>query len=194
MDSGMFDHEAVWHWGTAEETRGYLAALLRAARGLRERLDTSVEKSWDVGPVLALYRMAMVLQLKFVVSEGTRFQKAPTDHITLMQTDAVRWLGKLLGQILKNLKWQERFRHKSVEGVKGMQELLEEFEEMEVMQAIRFGRRQRRGPGDVPAVLRVERVMEVTRRLDELVELLERTEAEMAEVEMVVRVSHRKGK
>ncbi len=191
----MLDLEEVWHWGTAEETRAYIAALLGAARGLRERLDPNVDRTWEVGPVLSLYRTALVLQLKFAVGEGKRFQKAPTCFLTLGQTDSVRWLGQLLGQILKNLKWQERFRHKSVEGVKGMQELIEEFEEMEVMQAIQFGRRERRGPGDVPAVLRVERVMEVTRRVDELVELLERTEAEMAEVvRVVVRVRHRKGK
>lgn len=169
------DH--TWHNGADIEIGLYAGSLHRAAKVLLEKLDRSEDTRtlWDVGPIIILYREAVELQMKFLVEEGGRFLKPPTDHLTLAKTKSLRWLAQIVCQILRAVQWESEFRCDGVSNLAAFSTLIKELENMEPVAAAMYSGKTKHGFGDVPPQLEKAKVREVVPKLDALLELLTAT-------------------
>lgn len=100
-----------WHNGADMEIHLYGKALRSTAKNLLRKLESeaSTQAQWDVCPIILLYRQAMELHLKAVVSEGSGFLKVKVDPITLFTTHSTRWLAQIVRQIVKAVGWERQF-------------------------------------------------------------------------------------
>jgi hypothetical protein len=169
------DHK--WHNGAEIEIGLYARSLHRAAKILLEKLDTGEDTNtaWDVGPVIMLYREAVELQMKFLVEEGGRFLKSPTDHLTLAKTTSLRWLGQIVCQVIRAVQWESEFRCDGVSNLAAFSTLIAQLEAMEPVAAAMHSDKTRHRFGDVPPQLEKAKVLEVVPKLDALLELLTAT-------------------
>lgn len=160
------DH--TWHNGADIEIGLYARSLQRAAKVLLENLDRSedAKTAWDVGPIMTLYKEAVELQIKFLVEEGGRFLKSPTDHLTLAKTKSLRWLGQIVCQVIRAVQWEAEFRCDGVSNLAAFRALLAELESTEPVAAAISSDKTKDTFGDVPSQLTKSKVLEVVPKLD----------------------------
>lgn len=84
--------DRTWHNGRDLEIGFYARSLQQAAKKIIATLDfpPSPKTAWDACPVVLLYRAAIELQMKLLVSEGCKFLPSPTDPISLSKTRSLR--------------------------------------------------------------------------------------------------------
>ena len=165
-----------WHNGGDIEIMFYARSLHEAARSLIATLDLkpNPKTAWDGCPVIHLYRQAVELQLKMLVGEGSELLKSPVGHITLSKTHSLRWLAQLVGQIIKNVKWEGEFQCEGVASLADFNSLVTELEELDPV-AVAVLSKNRRPDGWVPDQLTPPNVVQFAKRLDALLNLLDAT-------------------
>jgi hypothetical protein len=134
--------EETWHNGADVEITLYARSLHNAAKTLTATLDLepNPKTAWDACPIILLYRQAVELRLKMVVGQGSNFLKSPTDHITLYKTHSLRWLARIVYQIIKTVKWESEFKCEGVTSFADFSDLVSELEASDpVLCAVRFG-------------------------------------------------------
>jgi hypothetical protein len=165
-----------WHNGADLEIHLYARSLKEAAKALVERLelDQNTRTDWDACPVILLYRHALELYLKALVSEGSSFLKVRTDPISLSRTHSLRWLAQIVCQIIKAVEWESDFTCDGVTSIADFSAVLNEIESLDpVARAIRSSRTE--GPSSVSQYYRTFNVGQFVKKLDALLDLLDVT-------------------
>ena len=165
-----------WHNGGDVEIHLYARSLHKAAKTLIETLNLEPDPrtAWDGCPVILLYRHSVELQLKALVDEGSNFLKERTDSITLYKTHSLRWLAQIVGQIIKAVKWESKFKCEGVSSLADFTALVSELEALDPV-AVAVQSRNRRPDGWVPNQLLPPNVVRFAKRLDGLLDLLDVT-------------------
>jgi hypothetical protein len=163
-----------WHNGGDVEIHLYARSLHKAAKTLIETLNLEPDPrtAWDGCPVILLYRHSVELQLKALVDEGSNFLKERTDSITLYKTHSLRWLAQIVGQIIKAVKWESKFKCEGVSSLADFTALVSELEALDPV-AVAVQSRNRRPDGWVPNQLLPPNVVRFAKRLDGLLDLLD---------------------
>jgi hypothetical protein len=165
-----------WHNGGDLEIYQYARSLQKAARTLIGTLDleSTPKTAWDACPIILLYRQAVELHLKSLVSEGSNFLKSPTDPISLYTTHSLRWLAQIVCQIIKTVGWEKEFKSDGAGSLADFSALVNELEELDpVKVAVHSGARRR--DGSAPPQLQPSNVIRLGRKLDALIDLLDAT-------------------
>jgi hypothetical protein len=169
-------HERSWNNGAYVEVLLYARSLQQAAWLLIEKLELnpSTTSTWDVGPIVILYKQAVELHLKNLVGEGCYFLKSPTDSITLSTTHSLRWLAQLVSQIIRAVKWESAF---TCEGVSSLSEFRPLIDELEALDPVWLATRPylTNEVGSPPKQFETGRVLPFAKKLDALIVLLETT-------------------
>jgi len=168
--------DETWNNGADVEIYFYAKSLQKAAKALVKELglDGKAGNDWDVCPIISLYRQALELHMKAVVSEGGNFLASPTDHITLYKTHSLRWLAQIVCQIIKRVGWGSEFSCEGLSTVAEFNSLVNQLEALEpVSCAVHADKRGRSGA--IPAQLHRSEVAELFPKLDALVDLLAAT-------------------
>jgi hypothetical protein len=165
-----------WHNGADVEIHLYARSLQKAAKTLVEKLelDQSARTNWDACPVVLLYLEALELHLTLLVGEGSNFLNTRTDPISLSQPRPLRWLAKIVCQIIKTVGWESEFKCEGVASLSDFSALVNEVESLDpVAKAIRSSRAK--GPTSVSQYYRRFKVAEFAKKLDALLDLLDVT-------------------
>ena len=127
--------------------------------------------SWEVCPIILLYRRAVELHLKLLVGEGGNFLPSPTDSLTLYKTHSLRWLAQIVCQIIRAVEWESDFKCECVSSLVDFSALVSELEALDpVSCAIHSAKRDRRG--GVPSQLQRSNIVDLLPKLDALLDLL----------------------
>ena len=100
---GLLD---TWHNGAEAAIEHYARALERSAR----RSVAAIEEDWAAAAVVPLYKEALELRLKAVISNGGHVLIEPVDGISLAKTHSLRWLAQIVASIVKAVRWDGDFR------------------------------------------------------------------------------------
>jgi len=119
-----------WHGGGDVEIHHYALSLHNAARRLISALEQNpkTSTSYDICPVVLLYRQALEIHLKRLVGEGSNFLPSPTDPISLTTTHSLRWLAQIVGRINKAIGWESDFMCEGVSSLAEFNALVNEIE------------------------------------------------------------------
>lgn len=164
--------DRAWHTGGAMEMRSYAQSLQKAAKILIATLDaeTSSQTTWDACPIVFLYKQAVELHLKALVSEGGNFLKERTDSITLRKTHSLRWLTQIACRIIRTVQWEDEFQCEGVASLAEFSALIDELESLDpVALAAQPWKRSR--DGTPPQALQPANVVRIAKKLDALLEL-----------------------
>jgi hypothetical protein len=165
-----------WHNGGDFEITLYARSLRKAAKSLIATLDLKPHPTtaWDGCPVMLLYREAVELQLKLLVGEGCHFLPAPTDPISIYKTHSLRWLARIVCQIIKVVRWEEQFTCDGISTLAGFTAVVHELEALQpVSVAAHSGGRP--FDGSVPQQLQPPNIVQFAAKLDGLLDLLDAT-------------------
>jgi len=165
-----------WHGGGDTEIYFYARSLQNAAHTLVGNLnvDQKARNDWDTCPVVLLYRQALEIHLKMLVGEGSTFLPSPTDPISLSGTHSLRWLARIVGQVIRAVGWESDFICEGVSSLADFRALVTEVELFDpVSRAIRLSRIK--GPDSVSQYFRTFSVVQFAEKLDGLLNLLDVT-------------------
>jgi hypothetical protein len=162
-----------WHNGGDIEIVAYARSLQNAARTLVGDLEReqTVRGSWDVWPIVLLYREALEIHLKLLVGEGSNFLSTRTDPISLFNTHSLRWLAQIVCRIIKKVGWENEFTSEGVLSLADFSAFVKEVESFDpVGRAIRSS-----GTTDIDEAWQYCRgfqLLQFAKKLDALLDLL----------------------
>src|SRR5580704_2155175 len=168
--------ERSWHNGGDIEIGFYARSCHKATKKLIETLglEPNHKTAWDACPVILLYREAVELHLKLLIGDGSNFLKKPTDHISLAKTHSLRWLTQIVCQIIRAVKWENKFKCEGIASLADFSALVNELEELDPV-AVAVRPANRRPDGWVPSQLQTPNVVRFAKKLDALLDLLAAT-------------------
>ena len=119
-----------------------------------------------------LYREAIELHLKALVSEGNNFLRTKVDPISLYKTDSLRWLAQIVCQIIRAVEWENEFR---CEGVSDLTEFSAVVNDLERLDPVKCAVMSARIGvlGTPPPPMQKVNAVEFACRMDALIDLLD---------------------